>query len=211
MIDMTPVTLKHALQDIAEAYNLDADTLVAFADTDALTGWDGGSGDFPIGSLFREEGQVLYALIRAVQPSAVVELGTAAGASTSHIAAALEANGKGKVTAVDHGVDVGSKIPVELRSRVQIVTEDALDYLAARKRVDFVFEDLDHTADTTARVAAWAAERLTPGGFLVLHDAMHWIVGEQVRAGIARAGLAGARYYLIAPGDCGLAVWRKEA
>jgi predicted O-methyltransferase YrrM len=48
-------------------------------------------------------GRRVYDHIRASRPEQVLELGTAHGVSAAYIAAALEANGRGHVTTVDHG------------------------------------------------------------------------------------------------------------
>lgn len=202
-------SLNDTLTDLARWLNLPAQELTDYAKEDTFTGWDYGAGDFPVGSIFREEGQVLYALIRALWPSSVIELGTAAGASATHIAAALAANSTGKLTAVDHGLHPGALIPDALQGTVKVLAGDALEYLERRRRVDIIFEDLDHQPETVAAVARLAADKLTPGGLLISHDAMHPTVGPGVRQGYADAGLEGVHFYGIDPGDCGLAVWRK--
>src|SRR5581483_8994659 len=45
----------------------------------------------------------VYEHIRETRPANVLELGTAHGVSAAYMAAALEANGHGHVTTVDHG------------------------------------------------------------------------------------------------------------
>jgi predicted O-methyltransferase YrrM len=48
-------------------------------------------------------GRRVYEHIRATRPSEALELGTAHGVSGAYIAAALQANGSGHLTTVDHG------------------------------------------------------------------------------------------------------------
>lgn len=209
------MNLPEAMTQIAQAFDLDADALLAAAEEHSFDriGWDGGKGDAPIGSLWTVEGKILYALIRVLQPSSVLEMGAFHGASTVHLAGALAANGSGKLTSVDNGARVavpGGLVPDALQGVLTQIEGDGVDYLKKRKRVDFVFEDMEHERDQVAAVAALAAERLTTGGMLVSHDAAHHIVGAEVRAGFADAGLE-PLVILVAPSDCGLALWRKGA
>ena len=48
-------------------------------------------------------GRRVYDHVRETRPEQVLELGSAHGVSASYIAAALEANGCGELTTVDHG------------------------------------------------------------------------------------------------------------
>jgi predicted O-methyltransferase YrrM len=82
------MNLQQAFKAIGKAFDLDAEKLQAFAEQDKYTGWDEGKGEFPVGSLWTVEGQVLYALIRMLKPKNIMELGVNYGASTCHIAAA---------------------------------------------------------------------------------------------------------------------------
>jgi predicted O-methyltransferase YrrM len=51
-----------------------------------------------------QQGRVLYDHLRATKPETVLELGTAHGVSAAYIAAALDANGHGRLTTVDSSV-----------------------------------------------------------------------------------------------------------
>jgi len=55
-----------------------------------------------------QQGRVIYDHLRATKPEAVLELGTAHGVSAAYIAAALEANGHGRLTTVDSSQYSGS-------------------------------------------------------------------------------------------------------
>lgn len=214
------MNLDTALEQIADFLDLDADTLKAYAAEDNIGGWHPhpAQATFPNGSLFGVEGQVLYALVRALQPVEVVELGTFHGASSTHLLSALDANGKGKLTGVDAGIDagegvaIGDLIPVELRGRFAHVSKMAQDYLAGRKdsTQTFIFEDALHDVETTRDVWTLAQKKLKPGGVIMSHDAAHHIVGEAVRAGIEAAGVTDYLTVLIEPSDCGLAIWRRN-
>jgi predicted O-methyltransferase YrrM len=49
----------------------------------------------------RQQGRKIYDHIRATRPTSVLEIGTANAVGASYMAAALEANGDGRVTSVD--------------------------------------------------------------------------------------------------------------
>lgn len=215
--------INSALDSIASAFDFDADALIDYAAIDPHGGYhpqEGGDG-FPIGSIWRVEGQVLYALVRhqstQFENLRVLELGTHYGCSATHTAQALhDADNGGKLTCVDLNGAAGNMIPAELLPYVELVTGDMFEYLEAQPsdvKFDFIFEDGFHGADDVERVWRAAWNRLAWNGVIVSHDAEHFIVGTDVREGIARAGYFGqlhpARTYLIEPSDCGLAVWRK--
>lgn len=205
------MNLDTALTKLATRYDLDAEALRDYAAEDEVGGYhsDPKQAAWPMGSLWTVEGQVLYALIRATRPANVLELGTYAGCSTAHIEAALKKNRKGSLVTVDNLHD--NRTPAtDYGKRVSVVHEEATAYLvASTDTFDFIFEDLTHTVTLTAQVWAAARNRLSADGFLVSHDAAHYIVGQAVRDGIQQAGVTDAWVGLIAPSDCGLAVWRN--
>jgi predicted O-methyltransferase YrrM len=281
------MTLDGVAERLAAALDLDSGRFAGFAREDRHGGWDHGTGTFPKGSIWRGEGQVLYALVRSLRPRSIADLGTHVGASATHLAAAIDANGLGRLTSVDHGfgnllldvgdalrrdglidrvvlcsrnprllrqararrfdtgaVDVrvkhvrfyggalvgyargrriirlpgdlplphpGHLVPAHLRPHCRIVIADALAWLRHAPRLDFVFEDLDHDASTTAHVARLVKQRLNPGGLLVCHDALHPRFGAHVRRGLRQAGLTGLVYVRVEASDCGLAIWRKPS
>jgi methyltransferase family protein len=79
------------------------------------------AGNFPADPGLAE---LLYALVRAVRPKAVIETGVATGFTTAHILAGLSDNGGGQLDSIDlppaplvaEGL-VGSAIPPDLRER----------------------------------------------------------------------------------------------
>lgn len=200
------------LEQIAEQVDVDYEQLATYAHEDTHTGWDAGLGAWPVGSLWQVEGQVLYALTRALKPKRVLELGRRFGCSTTHIAQAMAANKGGKVVSIDNDVHGPTElmIPKELYPFIEIVNGDAFEYLEThRGKFDMIFEDLDHDRATTAAIAKDAKNgRLRSGGLLIVHDTMHFLVGEAIRAGLDDAGID-ARHYLIQPSDCGLGIWKQ--
>lgn len=178
---------------------------------------------FPVGSMWRVEGQFLYALIRALRPVKVLELGTSHGCSATHISQALQDNNQGILMCVDNGSQVGvigDMIPKSLHNWhavEQASVEDCIPYLLRTGwTYDFIFEDAMHSPEQVALVWSAADRLLNPGGMIVSHDAMHALVGANVREGIEAAGYpdrdgwgGSVAYVLIEPADCGFAVWRK--
>lgn len=225
MMQIHDTNLDGAIEQIAAYLSYPADALHEFAANDPYTkmGWDGGKGEAPVGSLFSVEGKVLYALVRAMQPQAVLELGTCVGASSTHLAAGLVANGKGRLTTVDSKLQltgpwmVGQLIPAGVKGAVKMVNEEGVGYAKGLKDDSFmfIFEDMLHGPAEVEATWTEAIRIVQPGGLIISHDAAHFIVGAGVQQGI-RAALNAAGYadqeplvLKIAPGDTGLAIWKK--
>jgi len=132
--------------------------------------------------------RALFALVSALRPKAVLEIGTHIGASTVHIAEALRPQGGASLVTVDIS-DVndpttrpwrsfGARMsPRELIGKigmaasVRFVTASSLEYLrTTHERFDFVFLDGDHSAKTVYRELPSALRVLNPGGAILLHD-----------------------------------------
>lgn len=209
------MNLETALNEIAnQVVPIGKGSLVPYAAEDTIGGWhpDPSQRLWPVGSVFEAEGKVLYALIRALKPRTCVEIGIQDGCSASHIAAALQANDfniGGHLTSIDRA-NSGTLIPDDLRPYVTIVGGDGAEWLEAQPdgSIDFLFEDADHSEDLAYRVGLLAKTKLKPGGVFVAHDAAHYLVGADIRAGYTRAGLD-YRVYSIEPSDCGLLIWRQ--
>lgn len=209
------MNLEQVVIDLAAAYDIHPGQLLAYADEDTAGGWDLGQGEWPTGSIWSVEGKILYALIRATRPQVVLELGTYAGCSTLHILKALEANGGGRLIAVDANMNTmspGTHLPEEYKGRIEAYAASAVDWLKQRQEFDFdfIFEDLDHSEDTTRQVWELAQKVITPGGFILSHDATHPLVGSDIVRGIHASGAEGVRLYSIEPSDCGLAIYRDS-
>lgn len=204
------MNLHEALTVIAERFGFDAQTLIAYAEEDPHTGWDGGAGEWACGSLWRVEGQVLYALTRVLEVTKAAELGTHQGCSATHIATALKANGGGMVYAVDPWADAGADIPKNLNNYVEHVAAHGEDWLKTRRmQFELIYEDANHSLDEVRDIWTAAIPRLRAGGLIISHDALHATAGASVRGGIEAAGVTDALYLLIEPSDCGLALWQK--
>lgn len=202
------MNLNEALHVVADYLELDGDELVAYAAEDTLPGYET-TPEF--GLPYSADGRFLYALVRALKPLRVLELGTMYGCSATHIAQALEDNGQGSLVCVDSGVHLrvpGEMIPDALRHRVTLVRMDLYEFLRHENGLfDLVFEDALHETNEVAHVWRQIPRILRPGGVMISHDAAHYVVGQLVRNGIAAAGYA-ADVLSIEPANCGFAVMK---
>jgi len=195
--------------------DLELDSLLPYAEADTIGGYhpDEALRKWWTGAIWEVEGQTLYALIRALKPQTIVEIGSGTGCSTNHMAAALLQNyanpaTAGHITTIDRGNT--PRILDNHESFVTAIPGDGIDYLALLpdNSVDFILEDADHTAHMCYAIGELAKTKLRPGGVLMAHDAVHETVGRDVRAGYDRAGLD-LRTYLTDPSDCGWGVWKR--
>ncbi len=166
--------LDDALRQLAADGNLNADELIAYAAEDHIGGRD--TGDWPAMSVFADEGKVVYALVRALRPAQVVEVGVASGGTSTHILSALEVNGKGKLWSIDIAPDCGLNVPENLRHRWTFVNGDAL-VETLPKKADFCFEDGAHSLEFTTQILE-RLKALNPRAILS-HDALtHLAYGD---------------------------------
>lgn len=135
--------------------------------------------------------RALYYLVRHLRPGSVLEIGTQAGASTVHLAAALaDIHGAAEprlVTADIKDVNGGEQAawrafglpqsPAEAMRRlgyerlVEFRMGRSLDVLRdSIECYDLIFLDGDHRLKTVAAEIPLALGRLRPGGLLLLHD-----------------------------------------
>ena len=153
------------------------------ADITALLGDDDRAGGVNPG-----DRRALYTLINALQPQAVLEIGTHIGASTQYMARALARGGNGLLTSVDI-YDVNDPVRGAWRKaglrhspqactqtlgtagRVRFITSPAIGYMRdTTDRFDFIFLDGDHRAGAVYTELAAALPLLNPGGVILLHD-----------------------------------------
>jgi hypothetical protein len=216
------MNLDDTLKLIALQLHLDPNELIRFASEDFVGGYhrDPALSKWHIGSLYEVEGKALYALVRALKPQHVGEIGSLYGCSTTHLATALSVNGEGRLTAVDIEEKPGSAMPPHLSPLVTKVIGDGLEWLRSQPdaSIDLIFEDSSHGSEMCYQVAELCKTKLAPGGVLVMHDAahtqaflgdgtiVHSPVGAEVCAGLDRALGTEYRVYLSEPSDCGFAV-----
>jgi len=146
-----------------------------------------------------DNGRRIYDHVRSTKPGEVLELGTAHGVSAVYMAAALEANGSGRLTTVDHAdAEFADPSPEELIAaaglshRVRIIRRYSTytwflkEKIQERSDADgnceplygFCFLDgcKNWTIDGLAVVLI--EKLLMPGGWLLLDD-LSWSYGEQ--------------------------------
>jgi predicted O-methyltransferase YrrM len=127
--------------------------------------------------------RALYYLVKYLKPLRVLEIGTHIGASTTHIATALEDDAS--MTTVDV-IDVNSdmhwkkygtrKSPavmiqsLGLDHKVEFVKSTSIDYLLGSEMFDLIFLDGNHGVDTVYNEVPLALEHLNSGGTILLHD-----------------------------------------
>ncbi len=211
------MNLTQTLQQIATDFDLDAKQLIDYANEDTQTGWDDNKGAWPIGSLWQVEGQILYSLVRFTKPKRVLELGTMYGCSATHMLMALKANQDGgHLDCVDRDIHevgvIGGQIPNRLRDNLTIYEQDVYEYVAQKDDklgYDFVFSDAAHASEKIVQIWSRREKLVNPSGFLIEHDACHFMVGSQVMAGISAAGVTTVKTYLTEPSDCGMALWQR--
>ena len=125
--------------------------------------------------------EALYLLVRAARPSVVVETGVLYGASSAHILAAMEHNGKGEL----HSIELGAPddepphdflVPPELASRWNLLIGDSrreLPALLARLgALDLFHHDSLHTFEHMTWELETALPHLGPDGILSSDDVL---------------------------------------
>ena len=134
--------------------------------------------------------RALYYLIKYFNPHSVLEVGTHIGASTAHIALALnkrDANRRKLISLDIYDVNnLNTKIysdlgvthsPIEMMRKmncdsfVEFMTCPSLEYMQkCDSKFDFIFLDGDHSAKTVYREIFHASKLLNKNGTILLHD-----------------------------------------
>jgi len=222
---LTPrIPLERALERIAAFLGLDANELYQYALEDKIGGYHHDKSQRRVNDdgtlakgIWGVEGQVVYALIRALRPRHVLEVGNCYGTSSRHIGEAILANETGKVTTLDLHEPIYEglapfPIPERYEAFMKPVYSDLMEFnYNTRPKLDFVFEDAYHTTEQVEHVWSETMKYAKPGAVVVSHDSEHFSVGPTVRKGVQNA--IGDRWVSVAidPADCGLIVGRKEA
>lgn len=135
-------------------------------------------------------GQRVYEHIRESRPERVLELGSAHGVSAAYMAAALEANGRGHLTTVDHGGAAYDPPPERvlegagLAHRATIVRAHSSYNWFLKQQIeaasdphgncepmyDFVYLDGAHNFTVDGLAVVLAEKLLRPGGWLLMDD-----------------------------------------
>ena len=138
-------------------------------------------------------GRRVYEHLRTTRPRDVLELGTAHGVSAAYMAAALEANGDGHLTTVDHGGADYDPSPQEvleragLSHRVTVVREhSSYNWFLKQQieeasdeagntvpRYDFCYLDGGKNFNLDGLAVVLIEKLLRPGGWLLMDD-LEW-------------------------------------
>jgi GT2 family glycosyltransferase/tetratricopeptide (TPR) repeat protein len=205
--EVPQMTMTAAVAQIADDLGLDADELTAFCEEDTLGGYSPGpmapgQGRWPGGSVWSVEGKILYAVARTVKPKTLVEIGSAVGCSTSHLALACRRNGMGTVYAIDPSLDF-SHVDPELQKHIVPIRQDAMTWTPPGT-IDMVFEDGPHTPGFTQAILERLRPWLADGAVVLAHDACHALHGSHIREELRLTVPEGHGFVLIEPSDCGL-------
>ena len=162
--------------------------MTAAGGDEALRAVTAAVGDVPF--MTPEHGRRVFDHIRTTRPEEVLELGTAHGVSAAYMAAALEANGRGRVTTVDQP-DAAFDPPPEdivaragLAHRVSIVREHSAYTWFLKERLeersdaagnvdplyDFCYLDGSKNFNVDGLAVVLIERLLRPGGWLLLDD-----------------------------------------
>lgn len=132
---------------------------------------------------------ILYSLVRALEPEAIVEIGSARGKSTCAMALACSENGKGKVFAIDPHMenswtDAGNELDSGrfLEGRLseygltpwcQMIRSRSVDAAGGwSRKIDLLFIDGDHTYEGVRRDFELFAPFLTDRSIVCFHDTL---------------------------------------
>jgi len=141
-----------------------------------------------------EQGRRVYDHVRTTRPSEILELGTSYGVSAAYMAAALDANGEGQITTVDH---VRSNPPEDLLQRIEpavirrislVRIEDSSYNWWLKKQIrarsdaagncepvyDFCYLDGAHNWTVDGFAVVLIQKLLRPGAYLLLDD-LNWV------------------------------------
>lgn len=200
-------SLEQALTLLAKDLKVDPAALINFAAEDKVGGYNvvPWQSSWPMGSMYEVEGKMLYAVVRAIRPKEIVEIGVWHGCSTTHILKALQKNGSGHLTSFDIEGLKGSGPAKELRDQWTFHHQDANYGMKELKfPVDLVFEDGYHyrkgTEETLLITKRWLDPAIT-----MVHDSEHIQVGPGIKE--ALHAVYGNRWHsaVVPPSDCGMA------
>lgn len=147
-------------------------------------------------ALVPEEGELLYALVRATKPETCVETGTHRGLSTHYIAQALEDNNQGHVYTcdpVDWGQDgIFEKSP--LKERITFLKKKGIEMEKTSNdssSIDFLFIDGYHGENDVLEEIDHFFPWLSKNALVVFHDCDDNEISntEMVNAAIRERGL----------------------
>lgn len=215
------MNLQQFFEKIGGQLGLNPDELLAYAQEDALGGYHTNPtfAKWPASSVWEVEGKSLYALVRALKPKHMLEIGVGiSGCSTTHILLAMRVNRSGHLTSLDLDPNVGKYIPAMLKDRWTFKLGLAEELIPAHQLwqhtnepITLVYEDSSHELINTTEVLSAVRDHLSDTTrLLISHDGMHYRVGVNVRGAYKATFGVEPQTALIEPSDCGFA-WQVGA
>lgn len=113
-----------------------------------------------------------YAIVRAMEPSVVVETGTEKGLGSLVLAEALRKNRSGRLITIDMEPSSGLLIGDEYGGIIERVINDSLLAISKIDQIDIFIHDSDHSAEHEAQEFEIMRSRLTADG-IVISDNSH--------------------------------------
>lgn len=137
--------------------------------------WD--AVDVKAGGVMPGEAQLLYGLVRALQPDVVLEVGTSHGYSTLHLAAGCRDNGRGKVFTVE--TDNGRRASAHNNAaaagfNVPDIVGGDIEFHPAippLKKIDLLFLDAGHEAADVLSYIEQTRTGIHDQTVIIIHDA----------------------------------------
>jgi predicted O-methyltransferase YrrM len=171
---------------LSDVFHVDAHAIVEECQRSSLGAWMQRRStrlkEFPaygLGSTPTFDCETIYALVRAMRPSVVVETGVCYGASSAYILEALRDNGHGVLYSIDLG-NTPDEPPNDffvrpiLKDRWRLIIGDSREelprLLARLGQIDLFHHDSLHTYEHMTWEYETAFPYLTPNGVLSSHD-----------------------------------------
>lgn len=147
--------------------------------------------------LLLPERLLLYALVRALRPHRVLEIGTRFGGSAGIICAALDdvrqesPDHDGRLVCVDAAPDIPAELWTTIAHRTSIVRGRSPEVIPEARAVaagafDFIFVDGDHRAVGVTRDLEAVLAVAAPGAKILCHDACHLDVAAGIEEALRR-------------------------
>ncbi len=129
-------------------------------------------------SVSKEDGIILYLIVRLMRPSVIIETGTRSGTSTTYLAKGCRDNGKGRVITIDRTEDTGYLIPSELEPYItKYEGVDSMEILGKicleEKNIDMFYHDSDHSCRHFCREISEVLPFMGRDGIIAAHDAVY--------------------------------------
>ena len=126
----------------------------------------------------------LLSLVLGLRPERALEVGSFRGGSAQIIVHAMDLNKAGELVMVDPRPQLADGLWSTISHRATLLAESSPEALhSIDGDFEFVFIDADHTRSGVLADVTAVAERLRPGGVIILHHVLY----EESRAGIEEA------------------------